>query len=205
MKNFLPLILLLSTSTTALAEDSTTTPYFFGSYTSSKLNYDDDSTHKSNVSFGGGIFVNKNLAIELGYKEFGKSTSEKRTEDLVNEDLDFEYKKYEAKALILRAIVALPITNELSLEGFVGAAAVHTKAEKSASSINLFNGHEQMPLYEPSSTTKNALVPTIGLGATYNVGHNLSVFTRYEYVVLPKIDNARSKSHSVDIGLRYHF
>lgn len=195
-------------SQTTHAAPKTEVGYVFGNYTHANLKSNaegyDKSQSKNTLGFGAGYRYNENFALELGYKGLGKGHDNNHVEDLVNEDIDDTNIDYKSQSLTVRAIGILPLNDQLSIEGFVGAAMVHTKAEEQYTSISSYTGHHQAGEYSISKT-KTSLAPSIGVGASYALNDEFTVFTRYEYTALPKIDDLKLKSHTIDLGLRYHF
>lgn len=194
-------------SQTAYAAPKTEGAYVFGNYTHANLKSNaerfDENQSKNALGFGGGYRFNENFALELGYKSLGKAHAESYEEDTINGDIDDKKINYKAQALAIRAIGIMPITNEFALEGFVGAAIAHQKFDYRWDYTDTYTGKHTTE--EAASFSKTALAASIGVGATYALNDNLSVFTRYEYTALPKIDELKLKSHTIDLGLRYHF
>ena len=180
-------------------------PYVLGDYARSQLNIGDQKASKSAYGVGAGYRTSEHLAFELEYKELGKITQSGSYDDEVNGDRTSYNAEYKAKALVFRAVGVLPVTNELSLEGFLGAAAVHATDEASGSVLNLLSPDSRPVAAESYSESKTAIVPSLGVGATYDINDSISAFTRYEYTKLPKMGDATGHAKSLELGLRYRF
>lgn len=200
------------TASVAQAAPKTEGAYVFGNYTHANLKsdtvggqYEDHS--KNTFGLGGGYRFTEHFALEAGYKGLGKNGDSSYREGKTYKGINNEQNK--ASAFVVRAIGILPVTSELNLEGFIGAALVSHKYNGSSTEYNKATGTTTSN--DESEQSKTSLViPSIGVGATYAINDELTAFTRYEYIAMPDMTfpsggEIKSKSHSVDIGLRYHF
>lgn len=191
------------TAGVAQAAPKTEGAYVFGNYTHANLKSDSmeaDTKKQSKSAFGlgGGYRFSENFALEAGFKNLGK---EKSNSDKETETTEYhEQADSKGNAFVVRAIGILPVSDELSFEGFVGAGLATVKVD------DTYERHGSY--YDESGNVeykKTSLIPTIGVGATYAINSELSVFTRYEHMALPKIGNVKFKSNSIDLGIRYNF
>lgn len=166
--------------------------YGFGHYTHNNLKasgvsdrFAEDKS-ANGAGLGMGYRYSENMAVEAGYKQLGKNEYRSVLR---------EHASIKAQAVTVRAIGILPITEQLALEGSLGAAITNTKLESNS----------PRGTSEESKTT--LVLPVIAVGASYALTDELTAFTRYEYTALPKMDNDSVKlsSGSLDVGLRYRF
>lgn len=221
MKHFASVIALagLVAAGSALAKPGDV--YLLGHYTHSNFNglnsiYENDvvdgytfssiEQKHNRYGFGAGYVLDNTWSFELGYKDLGR----------FNGEFDYQASRYSehsatkisSQALVLRSIAAYPITPEFKLEGSIGLSLTRAKLTADVSD----NEGDYASYYERRTT----LAPTLGVGASYALGDNLSLFGRYEYIhnavsskLLTDDDSEDSvgtiHASTLDMGLRYTF
>lgn len=128
-----------------------------------------DDTDFSYKIFGG-YKINKNFAVEGGYANFGKFTSN-GSGRLLGQPISAseEVKSY---AIFVDAVGILPASEEFSVFGKAGFAYTNTKATGSASAPGISAS---------ASESANQWVPKLGLGAQYYVTKAIALRAEFEY------------------------
>lgn len=189
--------------------------YLFGNYTRAQLKQDNSGNKgaSNSAGLGAGYRFEEHFALEVGYKDLGDlSNASTRivkapgNGDSAVRDLEEENNHYKAKALVLRAMGIFPLTRDITLEGHLGAAAVRMVSEHARSVTHLSQQNTAgFTTTTSSSETKTSIAPAIGAGATYALNDNIGLFTRYEYIKLPRTNGFKANAHTADVGLRYTF
>jgi OmpA-OmpF porin, OOP family len=150
-KQFLVLGLLAAMTAPAFAEGA----YVFGDLGQSTLNASDSesgwklSKDDTTVGIGAGYSINKNFAVELGYRDYGSVTF-------------FDDVKLEGTAIQASAIGKLPVSDVVDVYGRLGLARVTYEASGGG---------------ESGSDTKTKAL--FGVGASYALSDKFSLRAEY--------------------------
>ncbi|NRR32180.1 porin family protein [Oxalobacteraceae bacterium] len=180
------------TGVTAHAADPGTA-YIGGGLVGSHYKYDvtgaTGSDDRSGDSVTGKVFagynIDKTWAVEGGYTDFGKS--------------DYSYNvgplpgKVESKSnsFYLAGKGTVPINDQFSVFGKLGAARNHSKFENTGAATGLGQGGNKTALYA-------------SVGGEYAINKNVSLSLEYEHYGKNESDLGR-KTGAVTAGVRYNF
>ena len=134
-----------------------------------------------------GYQINKNFAAEAGYTHFANKSF--TGFDKSNNPANFTDKNY-AISLVAKGI--LPLQNGFSLFGTAGAAYVHETSKGTDNSVGFNN-------------TATRVMPTVGLGASYDINTNLSTDLSWSHIQKISSKSAIHNSDFFGLGLAYHF
>ena len=196
-------------SSWVIAQDSTTGPYIGANVGTTRAQFNNDSINSTlagqgltvtsrtedNSSTGyklfGGYQLNRNLAVEGGYFDLGRFNYSVNTTPLGTFTSDAR-----VRGLNLDLLGILPLTDQFSVFGRVGAAYAQSRAN--------FTRTGAMPL-SSSPTSRNDTNLKVGLGMQYAITEALAVRAELErYRISDPIRN-RGNIDMASIGLVYRF
>ena len=196
-------------SSWVIAQDSTTGPYIGANVGTTRAQFNNDSINSTlagqsltvtsrtedNSSTGyklfGGYQLNRNFAVEGGYFDLGRFNYALSTTPLGTFTSDTR-----VRGLNLDLVGILPLTDQFSVFGKVGAAYAQSRAN--------FTRTGAMPL-SSSSTGRNDTNLKVGLGMQYAITEALAVRAELErYRISDPVRN-RGNIDMASIGLVYRF
>jgi OOP family OmpA-OmpF porin len=139
-----------------------------------------------------GYGINRNLAIEAGYIDFGKAKySASYAGGTATGDL-------KAGGLDLVALGILPLTDKFSIFGKAGAVALKAKSSLTA---------DASAVTATGKATANEVRPLIGLGASYKIANNVDLRTEFDHVngIGKSNKTGTMDSNMISMGVAYHF
>lgn len=140
-----------------------------------------------------GMNVQKNLDLEAGYMDFGKwGVSESAGPASAS-------LSQRARALYLAGVQHLPVADNVSVYGKLGAAMVSVK-ERGTGDLSLLDALDIVGA--PSNGTKTLLRPVLGAGLNVQFNKELSGHLEYTHVSYPGTSDKLSRWQ---MGLGYHF
>lgn len=154
-----------------------------------------DSTDKFGYALGVGYRFNSYIGTELSYVNFGKPTY-----DLLREDGSNAASKLTVKntAVVAAVVGYLPLNNDFTAMGKVGAAFVHTKVDRVGAPGNDDTYHD----------SDNQVHPTFGIGGLYKLNTNLDLRANvdwYPNITKTSDTSTDTDSYLVSIGIQYKF
>ncbi len=196
-------------SSWVIAQDSTTGPYIGANVGTTRAQFNNDSLNSTlagqgftvtsrtedNRSTGyklfGGYQLNRNFAVEGGYFDLGRFNYDLSTTPLGTFTSDTR-----VRGLNLDLVGILPLTDQFSVFGRVGAAYAQSRAN--------FTSTGAMPL-SGSPTSRNDTNLKVGLGMQYAITQALAVRAELErYRISDPVRN-RGNIDMASIGLVYRF
>ena len=196
-------------SSFVIAQDSTTGPYIGANLGTTRAHFNNDSINSTlagqgftvtsrtedNSSTGyklfGGYQLNRNFAVECGYFDLGRFNYAVNTTPLGTFTSDTR-----VRGLNLDLVGLLPLTDQFSVFGKIGAAYAQSRAN--------FTRTGAMPLSR-SPTSRNDTNLKVGLGMQYAITEALAVRAEVErYRVSDPVRN-RGNIDMASIGLVYRF
>lgn len=196
-------------SSFVIAQDSTTGPYIGANLGTTRSQFNNDSINSTlagqgftvtsrtedNSSTGyklfGGYQLNRNFAVEGGYFDLGRFNYAVNTTPLGTFTSDTR-----VRGLNLDLVGLLPLTDQFSVFGRIGAAYAQSRAN--------FSRTGAMPL-SGSPTSRNDTNLKVGLGMQYAITEALAVRAELErYRVSDPVRN-RGNIDMASIGLVYRF
>lgn len=203
MKKVLFLSMLLS-STVAMAQ------YVEGPYVGVGLGYVQHKVeHQSNLigkhsadlgKFAAKAYVgyqlDESVAAELGYHYLGKKTYGYSA--TVGQHTGSAYADYRADLFTLAIRGILPLSDDVSLQGKIGAGLYHAKGSVNVKLVNDV---------ELGSVSKTKAVPVVGLGLGYKIDQTWSLLAEVEYLGKPALGGNVKIDHiwSSTVGIRANF
>jgi OOP family OmpA-OmpF porin len=146
-----------------------------------------ETESKTGYKLYGGFDFSKNFGVEGGYVDFGKSSGSG------TDGVDTFSYSLKPTGVYVAVTGTLPLSEQFSLFGKVGASFNHTKARVTLNA-------------DSASGSDNRTSTLIGIGAAYNFNKNLALVAEYEdFGKVIKDDDASLKVNMFSIGLRYHF
>ena len=196
-------------SSWAIAQDSTTGPYIGANVGTTRAQFNNDSINstlagqgftvnsrtENNRSTGyklfGGYQLNRNFAVEGGYFDLGRFNYAVNTTSLDTFTSDTR-----VRGLNLDLVGILPLTDQFSVFGRVGAAYAQNRADFARTNPLLLNN---------SPTSRNNTNLKVGLGMQYAITEALAVRAELErYRISDPVRN-RGNIDMASIGLVYRF
>jgi opacity protein-like surface antigen len=145
-----------------------------------------------------GFKFNEYLAAEMGYTKFSNQTS--KFNQNVGLDNLAGNEKIQAYAVDLVAKGTLPLQNGFSLFGKLGAAYLAEDASATVTASDPFFG----TVSDSVSQNTNKILPTFGLGVSYDINSNLS--TEVSWMHIQKVGTTDLQNTDfIGLGLTYNF
>ena len=142
----------------------------------------------------GGYQLNRNLALELGYVNFGKFTSNTTITSGGSGTLNGEWKAW---AVDFSVLGILPLGESGSLFGRLGASAWNLDVDLTASGPGGV---------ATGSDSASGVSGVLGLGGAYKFTPNFAVRAEYErHFSVGNDDTGKSDIDLITVGMVYHF
>jgi OOP family OmpA-OmpF porin len=162
------------------------------------------TTEKSSTAFKvfGGVRFNDYFALELGYVDLGKFKVKYNGGGAGTAELD-----YQVSGIAVSGIGSLPVTQDFSLFGRVGAFASTAKLSLANASGALAANLAAAGITAGSSDTANATTLLYGAGVQYDFTKNVSARVEYENFgeVGNQNDTGRATVSLISASLLYRF
>ncbi len=142
-----------------------------------------DTLSKTAFNLNGGYKVNQNIAIELGYANFGKTSG---GDSNVSASV-------EPSSVYVAAVGSYPLNPQFAVYGKLGAASNRTKLSARIGTDSF-------------SDTQTETTLVAGIGASYTVAPNVDLTLEYmNFGKVLKGDGVSVKASQITIGARFSF
>lgn len=143
-----------------------------------------------------GYQFDESVAAELGYHYLGKKTYGYNT--TVGQFIGNAHADYRADLFTLAFRGILPLSDDVSLQGKIGAGLYHAKGSANVQLVKEV---------EIGSVSKTKAVPVVGLGLGYKIDQTWSLLAEVEYFGKPSLSDNVKVDHiwSSTVGIRANF
>lgn len=132
----------------------------------------------------GGVSLDKNFGVELGYADFGKASKTFSNGDTINA---------KSNAFYIAATATAPINDQFAVFAKLGVTANRSKINASGPGFS-------------TNTNRNNTDAMFGVGASYALSKELTAVAEYEnFGKVAKSGSDSLKAEMYSVGLRYKF